>query len=105
MVTIGHSDGESPVTESLAKVKRIGKLNTLEMRIIKRILETKRIDINNPFTAQQILDAIEADLTESGCTMRYFPNKYKMNYLLRKSKKFICEKAAEKGVNAWVLNP
>ena len=93
------------MTESLAKVKRIGQLNSLEQRLIKRVMKTKRININTPFTAQQILDAIEADLSESGCTKRYLPNKYKMNYLLRKSKKFTCDKGAQKGINIWVFNP
>ena len=102
MAIVGLSDGGKFVTEGLAKVKEIGKLNALEKRLVKRIMETTRININEPFTAEQLLNAIEADLLDSGCTMRYFPNKYKMNYLLRKTKMFICTKAGDKGVNVWV---
>jgi hypothetical protein len=100
---VGPSNGGLSVIKRSSTVKRIGELNTLERRLVRRIMETKRINIKTPFTAQQILDAIEADLTESRCTLRYLPNKYKMNYLLRKSKKFTCDKAAKKGINMWVL--
>lgn len=92
------------MTKSIAKVKRIGQINALEKRIVNRIMATKRVNITEPFTAEQLLNAIEADLLDSGCTMRYFPNKYKMNYLLKKTKLFKCSKKSSKGINVWVLN-
>lgn len=74
----------------------IGELNTYEARLIKTLMRVHReriADLSRPFTSKQAVDFIRRVPTSSGHkrSASHLPNKYKLCFIMKKSKAFACE--------------
>ena len=64
-----------------------------EQRWIRILKESAYIDLTQPFRASQALDALMLYRNpRSKLAIRNAPNKYRLNYILRKSGEFVCTK-------------
>ena len=82
---------------------RANRLTLSEQRWIRILKESPDIDLTQSFTAVQALDALRAyRCPRSRLPIHRLPNKYRFNYVLKKTKEFNCQK--DKGNrNYWTL--
>lgn len=83
---------------------RMKGLNRNEQALLKSLIRNKTLDIYTPFEAKQALEAIEIQRREEGKSVYSgLPNKYRMNYIFKKTEIFSSHKASN-GSNLWVYN-
>ena len=81
---------------------RMDGLNINEQRIVKTLLTTDHIDVTKPFQASEALIAIKLQRVDDGKNVgKGMPNKYRLNYILKKCPQFTASKDA-KNMNNWV---
>ena len=77
-------------------------INTNEQRMIDTLITTRHIDVTKPFQATEALQAIRLQREEDGKNVgKGMPNKYRLNYILKKCPQFTASKDA-KNMNNWV---
>lgn len=76
-------------------------LNRNEVALVKTLLRNETLDITEPFQASQALIAIRTQRKKEGKSIHSgMPNKYRLNYIFKKTKIFDCSKAVN-GNNLW----
>lgn len=77
-------------------------ININEQRMIDTLITTRHIDVTKPFQATEALQAIRLQREEDGKNVgKGMPNKYRLNYILKKCPQFTSTKDAKK-MNNWV---
>lgn len=77
-------------------------INQNEKSVLESLIRNKTLDITKPFEATQALRAIRIQRKEDGKnTDKGMPNKYRLNYIFKKTPLFVCHKASN-GNNLWV---
>lgn len=75
------------------KKPRATRMTMLEQRWIRILKESPNIDLTESFRATQALDALLLYRNpRSKLALRHAPNKYRLNYVLKKSGEFTCTK-------------
>lgn len=75
------------------KKPRATRMTKLEERWINILKASNSIDLTQPFTAARALDALLLYRNpRSKLALRYAPNKYRLNYVFKKSGDFVCTK-------------
>lgn len=78
-------------------------LNQNEKALLSALVRNKTLDITKPFYATQALQAIRTQREKDGKNVnKSVPNKYRMNYIFKKSSNFECHKDTGGG-NLWVF--
>tara|TARA_B100001564_G_C20305901_1_gene519094 strand:+ start:229 stop:480 length:252 start_codon:yes stop_codon:yes gene_type:complete len=68
-------------------------MTKLEERWINILKASNSIDLTQPFTAARALDALLLYRNpRSKLALRHAPNKYRLNYVFKKSGDFVCTK-------------
>lgn len=72
---------------------RANRMTVSEQRWIRILKESPHIDLSRSFRATQALDALILYRNpRSKLPLRHAPNKYRLNYVLKKSGEFTCTK-------------
>ena len=75
------------------KKPRATRMTKLEERWINILKASNSIDLTQPFTAARALDALLLYRNpRSKLALRHAPNKYRLNYVFKKSGEFVCTK-------------
>ncbi len=75
------------------KKPRATRMTKLEERWINILKASNSIDLTQPFTAARALDALLLYRNpRSKLALRHAPNKYRLNYVFKKSGDFVCTK-------------
>ena len=86
-----------------SKKARATRMTKLEKRWINILKTSENIDLTQSFTAARALDALLLYRNpRSKLALRYAPNKYRLNYVFKKSGDFVCTKDIGNR-NHWTL--